>query len=237
MLGQGGMGEVWRATIRCSTARWHSRCCRKTSRTMPSATAASSARPRPGLPQPPQHRDPLRLEHLDGQHVLVMELVEGEGLDELIARGPIPVDEACRWPCRSPRRSRQPTSGHRAPRSQARQHPCAARRHGQGARLRSGQVLGDRRGGRELVFVADNDPARDRGRGDPRNRRLHVAGAGARQAGRQPRRHLGLRRGAVGDADRGQALRWGNGVRRAWRRCSPESRTGVPWRAWSEASA
>ena len=46
----------------------------------------------------------------------------------------------------------------------------------------------------------DDDRAPPRGR-DPRHGGVHGAGTGARQAGRQARRHLGVRRRAVRDAD------------------------------------
>ena len=55
----------------------------------------------------------------------------------------------------------------------------------------------------------------DAGRADPRHRRVHVAGAGARQGGRQARRHLGLRRRALRDADGPAALQGRDGHRRA----------------------
>ena len=45
-------------------------------------------------------------------------------------------------------------------------------------------------------------PARRQIGDDPRHRRLHGAGAGARQGRRQARRHLGVRRRALRDADR-----------------------------------
>ncbi|MEN8164765.1 MAG: protein kinase, partial [Acidobacteriota bacterium] len=95
--GKGGMGEVWRATDEklgrevalkvlpedfADDADRHSRFERE-------AKVLGSL-------NHPNIATLYGLEHFDGSHVLVMELVEGEGLDEVIARGPIPIDEAIR---------------------------------------------------------------------------------------------------------------------------------------------
>ena len=94
-LGSGGMGDVWRAedtTLGREVAL----------KVLPEGVANDperlsrferEARLLAALNHP-NIATLYGLERLGGQHVLVMELVEGKGLDELIARGPIPVDEA-----------------------------------------------------------------------------------------------------------------------------------------------
>ncbi len=95
VLGKGGMGEVWRAVDSrlgrevalkvlpddfADDGERHARFERE-AKTLASVNNLNIA-------------TLYGLEHIDGQHVLVMELVEGPGLDEIIARGPVPIDEA-----------------------------------------------------------------------------------------------------------------------------------------------
>ncbi len=94
-LGEGGMGEVWRAS--------DSKLGRDVAlKVLPDdftddperlARFEREARVLASLNHP-NIATLYGLEHLDGQHALVMELVEGEGLDELIARGPVPIEES-----------------------------------------------------------------------------------------------------------------------------------------------
>ncbi len=94
-LGAGGMGEVWRAA--------DTRLGREVAlKVLPAGLADDverharferEAKVLASLNHP--HIATLfGIEHLEGRHVLVMELVEGEDLAQRIARGPIPVEEA-----------------------------------------------------------------------------------------------------------------------------------------------
>jgi hypothetical protein len=82
-LGAGGMGEVHRAK--------DTRLDREVAiKVLPEAFAQDPER----LARFGREATLFGLERYDGQTILVMELVEGEGLDEVVARGPVPVDEA-----------------------------------------------------------------------------------------------------------------------------------------------
>jgi hypothetical protein len=72
--------------------------------------------------------------------------------------------------------------------------------------------------GRQRSWAVADDDGDDQGGLDHRHRGLHDARAGRRQARRQARGHLGVRRRAVGDVDGPASPRRRNGFARARRR-------------------
>ena len=127
-----------------------------------------------------------------------MELVEGEDLSQRIARGAIPLDEALPI-------AKQIAEALEAAHEQGIIHRdlkpanIKVRADGTVKVLDFGLAKAMEPSGRavaERVDVADDHVAGDDARRghDSRHGRLHGAGAGAREAGRQARRHLGVRR-------------------------------------------
>jgi Tol biopolymer transport system component len=95
LVGRGGMGEVWRATdtslgrevaLKVLPVEFAEDAERKIRFEREAKLLASLNHPNIATL--------LGLEEIDGQHLLVMEFIEGEDLAERIARGPIPWDEA-----------------------------------------------------------------------------------------------------------------------------------------------
>ena len=162
---------------------------------------------------------------------LVMELVEGEDLSAIIARGPMPLADALPI-------ARQIADALEAAHEQGIIHRdlkpanIKVRADGTVKVLDFGlaKALGPDGGEHaDAIATRRRSPRDDDAAGhDPRHRRLHGARAGARQAGRPARRHLGVRRRALRDAHRPPRVR---GRRRLRSRSRPCSRTDPKWSA------
>ncbi len=161
------------------------------------------------------------LEETNGALALALEFVEGDDLARRLARGAIPVDEAIAY-------AKQIVEGLEAAHEKGIVH-----RDLKPANIKvttDGVVkildFGLAKAYEGDVGQAGSDPSQSptmarhgtAGGSHPRHRGLHEPRAGARQAGRQARGHLGVRRGAVRDAGGPKALSGRDAERHAGRR-------------------
>jgi serine/threonine protein kinase len=134
------------------------------------------------------------LEESGGTRFLIMELVDGETLAARLERGPVPIPEALAL-------AAQIAAALEAAHERGIVHRDLKPANIAVAADGAIKVLDCGIGARQLAddHVAGDD---DRCRRDPRNRGVHVAGAGARPGRRPARRHLGVRLRALRDAGR-----------------------------------
>ena len=209
-LGAGGMGEVYRATdtrLRREVAI----------KILPADVAADPERLARFQREAhllaslnhPNIASIHGLEEAEGQPFLVLELVEGEDLQERLKKSAPTLDEALEIATQIAA-ALEEAHEHGIVHHDLKPANVKLTPDGKVKVLDFGlaKAYGSRVGlGPRAVTIADPRPHRDGGRPDPGHRRLHVTRAGPGEAGRQASRHLGLRRAALGDVDGPPALR------------------------------
>jgi serine/threonine protein kinase len=110
LLGAGGMGEVYRATDTRLKRDVAIKVCPSSCARSDRVRAIPARGRAPRLAQSSQHRRDLRVEHADGVVGIVLELVEGDTLADVVARGRSRSSTRCRSRIRLPKRSKRRTT-------------------------------------------------------------------------------------------------------------------------------